>query len=385
MSVSILPVHCLTSLLNFTPVTEQFLSDLLQKTPAKSCMPDPVPVLKEDLELIVPPVTNITNASLSEGVFPSSPKKAIIFPSLKKANPDHIEYNSYRPISNIAFLSKTLERAASIQTTNYLLENDLFAKFQSAYRRYHSTETALICVMNDILGEIDSGNKVVLVMLDLSAAFDTIDHALLLERLQHHYGIGGTALKWLRSYLHNRQQSVVVKNIFSSSKPLQHGVPQGSVLEPLLFSLYFALLEDLIVAHRFDPMIYADDTQLYVAINTSNRSLMLRKLELCTRDILSWCTSNMLSCGPTKTEIVHFKSQFKQYDPIPGIFINGVIIPPVPAARNLGTILDSHLKLNAHVNHICKTVHYVIRSISRIQTYLSQQDCEKLIHAFVTS
>ena len=93
----------------------------------------------------------------------------------------------------------------------------------------------------------------------------------------------------------------------------------------------------------------------------------------------------MLSCNPTKTEIVHFKSQFKQYDPIPGIFINGVIIPPVPAARNLGTILDSHLKLNAHVNHICKTAHYVIRSISRIQTYLSQQDCEKLSHAFVTS
>ena len=132
-------------------------------------------------------------------MFPSSLKKAIIFPSLKKGNPDSEEYNSYRPISNIAFLSKTLERAASIQTTTYLLENDLFAKFQSAYRRYHSTETALICVMNNILREIDSGNEVVLVMLDLSAAFDTIDHALFLERLQHRYGISGTALKWFQS------------------------------------------------------------------------------------------------------------------------------------------------------------------------------------------
>ena len=132
-------------------------------------------------------------------------------------------------------------------------------------------------------------------------------------------------------------------------------------------------------------MIYADDTQLYVAINTSNRSLILSKLELCTRDILSWCTSNMLSCNPTKTKIAHFMSQFKQYDPIPGIFINGVIIPPVPAERDLGTILDSHLKLIAHVNNICKTAHYAIRSISCIQKYLSQEDCEKLIHAFVTS
>ena len=131
-------------------------------------------------------------------------------------------------------------------------------------------------------------------------------------------------------------------------------VQQGSVLGPLLFSLHFAPLEDLIVAHGFDTMIYADDTQLYVAINTSNRSLMLSKLELCTRDILSWCTSKILLCNPIKTQIAHFTSQFKQYDPIPGIFINGVIIPGVPATRDLGTILDSHLKLNANVINICK-------------------------------
>ena len=180
-------------------------------------------------------------------------------------------------------------------------------------------------------------------------------------------------------------QSVVVKNTFSSRKPLLHGVPQGSVLGPLLFSLYFAPLEDLIVAHGFDTMIYADDSQLYVAINTSNRSRLLSKLELCTRDILSWCTSNILSCSPIKTQIVHFTSQFKQYDPIPGIFINGVIIPAVPAARDLGTILDSRLKLNANVNNICKTALFAIRSISRIQRYLSQEDCQKPIHAFDTS
>ena len=118
--------------------------------------------------------------------------------------------------------------------------------------------------MNNILREIDSGNEVVLVMLDLSAAFDTIDHALLLERLQHRYGIGGTALKWFQSYLHNRQQSAVVKNTLSSSKPLLHGVPQGSVLGPLLFSLYFAPLEDLIVFHGFDSM-----TDMLMTLNST--------------------------------------------------------------------------------------------------------------------
>ena len=262
-------------------------------------MLDPVPVhlLKEDLDLIVPSVTKTNNDSLSEGVFPSSLKKSIIFPSLKKGKPDHDEYNSYRPISNIAFLSKILERAASIQTINYLLKNDLLGKFQSAYRRFHSTETAMSCVTNNILREIDSGNEVVPLMLDLSAAFDTIDHVLLLERIQHRYGIGGTVLKWYKSYLHNRQQSVVIKNTFSSSKSLLHGVPQGSVQGPLLFSLYFAPIKDLTVAHGFNLMIYAGDTQIYVTINTSNRSLMLTKIELCTSDILSWCTSDMLACN----------------------------------------------------------------------------------------
>lgn len=275
LSVTVDSARCQSSFLEFAPVSETYVCELLGKSPAKSCLLDPVPtcILKQDLDLYVPPITTIINASLTAGVFPSSLKKGIIFPSLKKSETDQEEFHSYRPITNIAFMSKSLERVASTQTTSYLLENGLFAKFQSAYRMFHSTETAMLRVTNDILCDIDSGREVVLVLLDLSAAFDTIDHTILLERLQHRYGIGDTVLAWFRSYLSNREQSVVVRNVVSSSKTLQYGVPQGSVLGPLLFSMYFSRLEDLIKAHGINCIMYADDTQLYVSVDSiTNRS-----------------------------------------------------------------------------------------------------------------
>ena len=158
---------------------------------------------------------------------------------IKKPSLDREQLLNYRPITNIAFLSKTLERVAAKQTLNYHTSNGLLSKFQSAYRCFHSTETALIRVFNDILVALDNHQEVVLVLLDLSAAFDTIDHSALLSRLQCRYGINGTVLKWFQSYLDNRSQQVIIKDSLSSEKQLLSGVPQGSVLGPLLFSLFF--------------------------------------------------------------------------------------------------------------------------------------------------
>ena len=139
----------------------------------------------------------------------------------------------------------------------------MFAKFQSAYRVNHSTETAILKVHNDIMNALDCKKDVVLVMLDLSAAFDTLDHSILLHRLEHRFGITGMVLNWFRSYLSDRMQTVSLSSFsLSTSAKLLFGVPQGSVMGPILFNLYTAPLEDIFVRHDIDFMLYADDTQI---------------------------------------------------------------------------------------------------------------------------
>ena len=331
-------------------------------------------------------LAGIVNTSLTTGVFPASLKKCVIYPIIKKKNADRENLSNYRPITNVPFLSKILEQIAVIQTLNFLTSKGLLAKFQSAYRRFHSTETALLRVFNDILISIDRHQEVVLVLLDLSAAFDTIDHSALLARLRHRYGITGTALLWFESYLSNRTQRVVIKDTPSSDKRLSYGIPQGSVMGPFLFSLFFAPLEDVILAHGFKPMMYADDTQLYVSISSvKDRRAALSRLEECVQDILIWCATNGLACNPEKTEILHLSSRFTTRQIIPGITVGGHFIEPSSAARDLGVTVDSHLQMSKHINNVCKSAFLSIRNISRIRRNLDRESCEKLVHAFVTS
>ena len=335
--------------------------------------------------MLVGPLTDIINASLQTGVFPTALKKGVVHPSLKKSKHDYEQYSSYRPITNIAFLSKTIERVAATQTMNYFADNDLLPKFQSAYRPHHSTETALACVFNDILKAIDQHQEVVLVLFDLSSAFDTIDHGDLLARLRDRYGFTGKVLSWFESYLTSRVQSVIINDTQSSELPVSFGVPQGSVLGPLLFSLFFAPLEEIIAAHGLNCMIYSDDTQLYVSLNPKSREHVLSSIDLCTKDIMAWCTSNGLSCNAGKTEAVHISSCYSISEKIDEIRRGDAIIIPTLTVRDLGTIVDHHLDLGKHVNNICKSASFAIKNISRIRKYLSQSDCERIIHAFITS
>ena len=165
---------------------------------------------------------------------------------------------------------KTIERAAATQACNYLTDNDLLPKLQSTQRMFHGTETVLVRVFNDITMAIDQHREVLLLLLDLSTAFDNIDHDALLERLHKRYGFSGTVLCWFKSYLSGRKQSVIIKDTESSEVPVTHGVLQGSDLGPIFFSLFFAPLED-IAAHGLTCMMYADDTQLYISFDSRSR------------------------------------------------------------------------------------------------------------------
>ena len=212
-------MHC-----NFATVSENHVHGIIDQSKPKSCILDPLPtnVLKESADVLAGPLTNIVNASLTSGVFPVSLKKGVIYPSIKKPSLDHDQFSNYHPITNIAYLSKVLERVADTQTMNYLTDNGLLAKFQSVYRRFHSTETALLRVFSDILYAIDQQQEVVLVLLDLSSAFDTIDHSALLNRLRDRYGMDGTVLKWFQSYLVGCTQAVMIKDTQSSERTLNY-------------------------------------------------------------------------------------------------------------------------------------------------------------------
>lgn len=146
----------------------------------------------------------------------------------------------------------------------YLSQSGLYSKMQSAYKKHHSCETAVLKVCNDLLCALDAHKECILILLDMSAAFDMIDHCVLLDRLKDRFGINGTVLSWFASYLKNRSQQVIVGDSTSSAVYLDYGVPKGSVLGPVLFTMYAAPLEHIITSHGLSTIVYADDTQLYV-------------------------------------------------------------------------------------------------------------------------
>ena len=216
------------------------LNPIIRPLAKKSCFLDPIPtqLLLQSLDTLSPAILKIVNLSIESAFLPASLKEAIIKPILKKNNLDPSEYMNFRPISNLPFLSKVIEKVIAAQLTSYVEDNNLCELFQSAYRRNHSTETTLIRVHSDIAMTIDKGHSAILFLLDLSAAFDTVDHSMLLSRLNTRFGICDKALDWFQSYLSGHTQFVKVNNGISVSHSISHGVPQGSVLGPILYSLY---------------------------------------------------------------------------------------------------------------------------------------------------
>ena len=173
-------------------------------------------------------------------------KGARVNPVLKKSTLPKEELNSYRPVSNLSFISKILENVVANRLRSHIYKNGLSNLSQSAYKQFRSTETALLKVHNDINLNIDNGKVTALTLLDLSVAFDTIDHNIPITRLSTWYGISGTALSWFTSYLTDRQQAIKIDNCFSDMLPTSCGVPQGYVLGPLLFTLYTTPLSSVI-------------------------------------------------------------------------------------------------------------------------------------------
>ena len=294
--------------------------------------------------------------------------------------------NNYRPVSNVSFVSKIVEKVVAARLHRHMAAHSLAEPLQSAYRKNHSTESALLRVQNDILQAVDNKKRVILVLLDLSAAFDTIDHDILLQRLETSIGVCGTALSWFRSYLSERTQSVKIANTTSEPRTLIFGVPQGSVLGPVLFTIYSAPTANIARRHGLHVHLYADDTQVYLSCGAGDADDAVARIESCVAEMKCWMTANKLMLNGDKTVVLVVRSPSQRIVPnITELTIDGHTIQCSQSARNLGVMFDEHLNMEAHVKATCRSAFFQLKQIGHIRGALDTTTTQMLVHALVTS
>ena len=375
---------------DFEALNEDQVAQLIGKVAKKSCPLDPMPasLLFEVLYVLLPVITKIIDLSFESSVFADDWKEALVLPSLKKHGLD-IAYKNFRPVSNLRYISKLSEKAAAVQLTDHMTTNKLHLLLQSAYKEHHSTESSLLKVKNDILMNMDAQKVTLLVLLDLSAAFDTVRHDILLDRLRTAIGVSGKELEWFTSYLSGRSQQVAVNGGLSSSFPLKQGVPQGRCLGPVLFTIYTSKMFEIVEKHLPSVHCYADDTQLYVAFSPNqpgDDEAALKAMSDCIRDFRGWMVRDRLKLNEDKTEVVLIgtRQQLAKVN-VTSIAVGNETIEAKPSVRNLGSWFDSQLSMSTHISKVCGAAFYNLHNIGRIRKFLNPDDTKPLVHAFITS
>ena len=341
-----------TSLSNFSFKTTlpSTIYDLLSKlTITKASGYDHISarLLKDAASEISHPLSVIFNKSLDSGIFPDKWKIAKITP-IHKSDAKN-DPNNYRPISVLPIVAKVFEKIAFDQLYAYLTENNILTKFQSGFRANHSTLTALLSATESWFNNIDNGYLNGVTFIDLSKAFDTVDHSILLKKLNC-YGIQNNSLNWFTSYLSKRAQCSVVNNKTSRLQYITTGVPQGSNLGPLLFLLYINDLPNCL--ERVTPGMYADDTQVTAA--SKNVSELEEMLNRDMENLGLWLRANRLSANTTKTEFMIIASNYRLNQLIrqPQIELNQQVIKRVTKAKLLGVTVDEKLSWGDHINDV---------------------------------
>ncbi len=373
-----------TPIFSFCPLTEAEVSKLLLSSHPTTCPLDPIPshLLQAISPTLLPALTHIINTSLRTGIFPTAFKQARVTPLLKKPTLNTSLLENYRPVSLLPFVAKTLERVVFNQLSLFLSQyNKLDAK-QSGFRSGHSTETALLSVTEALrVAKADSKSSV-LILLDLSAAFDTVNHQILLSTLSS-LGITGIPLRWFESYLTGRSFRVAWGGEVSKAHQLVTGVPQGSVLGPLLFSTYTTSLGPIIQAHGFSYHCYADDTQLYLSFQPDDPTVAAR-ISGCLADISAWMKEHHLQLNLAKTELLVVPATpTLQHDF--SIQLGTSIITPSTSVRNLGVIFDDQLTFKEHIAKTARSCRFALHNIRKIRPFLTEHDAQLLVQALVVS
>jgi len=297
-------------------------------------------LLKQVVDELAPYLTELFNRSLPLVHFPDMYKDAYITPLLKKPNLDAADVKSHRPILYLSVLSKLLKRLVAKQLIDYLKSAKLFPLYQSAYRMNHLRETAVLHALSEILTAVAWGDFSALVLLDILAAFDTV----LLKRLDISYSVTGRALKWIQLYLCGRTQQVRLGLTKSSIVHLLCGVPQGSVLGPILFVLYTADLVRLIEQHGLHGHLYADDTQVIGSCQPRDVNALQSRISICLDDVVTWMRSNRLQLNTSKTELLWCATARRQSQlPCTPLHVGPHLVNPTSTVRDLGIYIDTDL------------------------------------------
>ena len=355
------PLTDCTQLSKFRCPTDDDISTLIKQTNSSSIL-DPVPttVLKTINNFITPIIPKLLTDCIKTNTIPLYFKQASITPRIKKSNMDINVLSNFRPISQLPTLAKIFERIIIKQLINHLNSNSLFDKYQSGYRKLYSTETALLYVNDNLLHNIDNNTPTQVILLDLSSAFDTIDHNILLNRLKL-LNINNDALNLLKDivlyiyiyiyiyihivnvYITNRTYNIKLKSI-SPNKPLLFGVPQGTVLGPLLYSLYITPISRIFLNYpEIIYHLYADD----IIISPINNS----RLNNCIIDLRNWMTTNNLLLNSNKITLLNISNKLSHF---PTIYLDDTIISPQYSTKYLGVTLTNDLTMTTHINSVSK-------------------------------
>ncbi|KAI8495038.1 hypothetical protein Bbelb_270240 [Branchiostoma belcheri] len=316
---------------------------------------------------IARPLCYIINLSLTTSTYPAEWKKAKVVP-LPKSTTTRLCGQNSRPISLLSVFSKIMEKVVSTQISTYFKENNLMSPYQHAFRKHHSTCTALLQLVDDWYRKIDQGNIIGVIFLDFSAAFDLVDYNCLLQKLAC-YGFSDMAVDWMDSYLTGRSQCVHFNGSNSSLKEIHCGVPQGSCLGPLLFTIY---TNDLPLAvTEATPAMYADDTSAYTCATTIQTVTSILQREMCR--LHDWVKLNKLCLNPNKTKCMVLGSRPKiSKKPVLTLYADGSLIQQVTEMKLLGGVLDDMLTWDLHIKHIIKKMACSLGVIRKNVSYLDR-------------